>query len=89
MNRATAANVYEFGGFRLDAAKRQLTGADGAAVHLPSRAFDVLLFMVERPGEMLEKSVLMEAVWPGVVVDENNVTQAVSSIRRALGDSRE
>jgi DNA-binding winged helix-turn-helix (wHTH) protein len=52
---------YDFAGFRLDAAKRQLIGIDGSTIHLPSRAYDVLLYMAERPGEMLEKSALLQA----------------------------
>ncbi len=87
MNRATEANSYEFEGFRLDAAKRQLSGVNGALITLPSRAFDVLLFMVERPGQMLEKSVLMEAVWPKSVVEEGNLAQCIFALRRAFGET--
>lgn len=78
---------YDFAGFRLDAAKRQLIGIDGSTIHLPSRAYDVLLYMAERPGEMLEKSALLQAVWPKTVVEENNLTQCIFALRRALGDN--
>jgi hypothetical protein len=76
---------YDFAGFRLDAAKRQLIGIDGSTIHLPSRAYDVLLYMAERPGEMLEKSALLQAVWPKTVVEENNLTQCIFSSRRFQG----
>ena len=78
---------YEFGGFRLDAAQRRLFAPDGAAVELPSRAFDVLLFMVERPGQLLDKAAILKAVWPDTVVEEGNLSQCVFALRRALGDT--
>ncbi len=87
MSRVTDANAYEFEGFRLDAAKRQLTGKDGLPIALPSRAFEVLLFMVERPGEMLEKRAILDAVWPRTVVEDGNLTQCIFALRRALGDT--
>lgn len=83
----TNANTYEFEGFRLDAARRQLTGEDGLPIALPSRAFEVLLFMVERPGEMLEKRAILDAVWPRTVVEDGNLTQCIFALRRALGDT--
>jgi TolB-like protein/DNA-binding winged helix-turn-helix (wHTH) protein/tetratricopeptide (TPR) repeat protein len=87
MRIAGAARSYEFEGFRLDGAKRQLIGAGGTPIPLSSRAFDVLLFMVERPGEMLEKQALLDAVWPKTVVEENSLTQCIFTLRRALGDT--
>ena len=81
------SRTFEFGGFRLDAAPRQLFGPDGASIHLSSRAFDVLLFMIERPGDLLDKATLMNAVWPDSVVEEGNLTQCISVLRRALGDT--
>jgi TolB-like protein/DNA-binding winged helix-turn-helix (wHTH) protein/Flp pilus assembly protein TadD len=77
---------FEFGGFRLDAAQRSLHGPDGAPIQLPSRAFDVLLFLVERPGELIDKSVILKAVWPTTVVEEGNLSQCIYTLRRALGD---
>jgi len=78
---------FEFGGFRLDAAQRRLFAPDGAAIELPSRAFDVLLFMVERPGQLLDKTAILKAVWAGTVVEEGNLSQCVFALRRALGDT--
>jgi DNA-binding winged helix-turn-helix (wHTH) protein len=46
MSSSPEARIYEFDGFRLDAAKRQLLSVDGTPLHLPSRAFDVLLYLL-------------------------------------------
>ena len=78
---------FEFGGFRLDAAQRRLFAPDGTAVELPSRAFYVLLFMVERPGQLLDKAGILKAVWPQTVVEEGNLSQCIFALRRALGDT--
>jgi DNA-binding winged helix-turn-helix (wHTH) protein len=80
---------FEFAGFRLDAAARQLTRLDGTPVVLKSRAFDTLLALVARRGETLAKKALLETVWPGVVVADNNLNQAISAIRKALGDTHD
>jgi len=80
------APIYEFGGFRLDAARRQLLLPDLQAASLSVRGFDILLYLVEHRGEVVEKSALMKAVWPNVVVEENNLNQNISVLRRALGE---
>src|SRR5215467_10368694 len=79
--------VYEFGDFRLLAAERRLTArTDGRPIELTQKALDALHFLVQHPGELLDKSTLIAAVWPNVVVEENNLNQVVSALRRALGD---
>jgi TolB-like protein/tetratricopeptide (TPR) repeat protein len=79
--------VYEFGDFRLLAAQRRLTArSDGRQIELTQKAFEALLYLVQRPGEPLDKAALMAAVWPSVVVEENNLNQVISALRRALGD---
>src|SRR5262252_7039526 len=79
--------VYEFGDFRLHAAQRRLTArADGRPIELTSKALDTLHFLLQHPGELLDKSSMIAAVWPNVVVEENNLNQVVSALRRALGD---
>jgi adenylate cyclase len=79
---------YEFSGFRLDIQKRLLLAeADGQPVPLPPKAFETLLYFLERRGELLDKGTLMKAVWPNVVVEENSLNQNISVIRRALGES--
>jgi DNA-binding winged helix-turn-helix (wHTH) protein/TolB-like protein/tetratricopeptide (TPR) repeat protein len=78
--------AYEFGDFRLDALQRRVSRRDGTPVALTPRLVDALLYLVERPGQLLDKNALMEALWPGLVVEENNLSQTISALRRALGD---
>ena len=75
--------IYELGPFRLDTEARVLT-YDGAATTLGARGVAVLATLVSRAGEYVEKSVIMDAAWPGVVVEEDNLTAQVSAIRRVL-----
>lgn len=82
-------HIYEFGGFRLDSARRLLLRRDGdQPVKLTSKAFDTLLYMVRHSGAVLEKDELMRAVWPDAVVEENNLSQSVSALRRAFGEKQ-
>ena len=83
---APAANVYEFGDFHLDAAKR-LLWRNGAQVPLTPRVFETLLYMVEHRDTVLDKERLMEAVWPDSIVEENNLTQNISTLRRVFGET--
>jgi DNA-binding winged helix-turn-helix (wHTH) protein len=77
--------VYEFGPFRLHATRRTLS-RDGVPVTLTAKAFDTLLLLVERRGEVLTKGEMMDALWPDAAVEENNLTQQVSLLRKALGE---
>ncbi len=79
-------SVLAFGGFTLDPAKRTLAGPGGGAIDLKPKVFDTLAVLVARAGEVVSKHELMEAVWPGVVVEDNNLSQAISALRKALGD---
>ena len=84
---APPSQIYEFGDFRVDVAERQLLRGDGTAVPLTPRVFDTLRYLVEHAGRVLDKEMLMEAVWPDCAVEENNLTQNISTLRRAFGDS--
>jgi eukaryotic-like serine/threonine-protein kinase len=86
MNRESH-EVYEFGGFRLDPRRRVLMGADGAPIALKPKVFDTLLYFVEHAGEALDKGTLLAGIWPGVVVEENNLNKTVSELRRVLGET--
>ena len=77
--------VYEFNGFRVDAVRRQLL-RDGVAVPLTSKSFDTLLFLIRNSGSTVTKTELMNAVWSDSAVEENNLTQQISALRRALGE---
>jgi DNA-binding winged helix-turn-helix (wHTH) protein/WD40 repeat protein len=79
--------VYEFGEFRLDPAERLLE-RDGRAVPLTPKAFDLLVYLVERRGRLVEKSTLMSALWPDTTVEEANLAFQVSTLRRVLDEGR-
>lgn len=76
---------YAFDDFCLDEGARVLT-RDGARVPLTPRVFDTLLHLVARGGELVGKDELIAAVWPGRVVEDNNVDQSISTLRRVLGE---
>ncbi len=76
---------YEFGPFRLDRQKRLLYRG-GEIVPLKPKAFDTLLALVERSGQLMEKDELMKRLWPNTVVEEGNLTFNISTLRKALGD---
>jgi predicted ATPase/DNA-binding winged helix-turn-helix (wHTH) protein len=76
--------VYRFGRFELQPNQRRLLN-DGRPVELGHRAFDVLLALVERAGQLVTKDQLLGLVWPGVVVEENNLQVQVSTLRKILG----
>ena len=79
---------YEFGPFRLDPAERLLL-RDGQPVALTPKAFDLLVYLVERQGHLVERQVLMKTLWPDAVVEEANLAYNVSAVRKALGDGQE
>src|SRR5215813_4522982 len=74
-----------FGRFWFDVAQRRLS-REGASVRLGSRALDVLAVLVAARGDVVSKEELMDRVWPGLVVDENNLQVQVSTLRKALDD---
>ncbi len=78
--------MYEFAGFRLDPDGRHLTGPAGEPLPLPPRAFDTLLHLVERRGELIRKRHLLVAVWGTTIVADNSLDQIISILRRALRD---
>src|SRR5882724_1268912 len=80
------SNFYEFGRFRLDAGERVLL-RDRDPVPLTPKVFDILLFLVERGGHIVEKDDLMKRVWPDTFVEDGNLTQNVSLLRKALGEN--
>jgi Tol biopolymer transport system component/DNA-binding winged helix-turn-helix (wHTH) protein len=76
---------YAFGGFRLEPSRRLLIDAEGTPVKLTAKAFDALVHLVEHAGQLVERSTLMEALWPRAVVEDNNLNQAIAALRRAIG----
>src|SRR5499426_351750 len=80
------SHSYEFGRFSLNTAERLLL-RDEEPVALTPKAFDILLTLVENSGRIVEKDDLMKRVWPNTFVEEGNLTQNVSLLRKALGEN--
>jgi TolB-like protein/DNA-binding winged helix-turn-helix (wHTH) protein/Tfp pilus assembly protein PilF len=78
-----AQHLFEFGPFRLDPSQRLLL-RNGKAVSLTPKAFETLVILVENHGRLLSKDELMKRLWPATFVEEANLAQNVSAIRRAL-----
>jgi DNA-binding winged helix-turn-helix (wHTH) protein len=85
---ASSDAALEFGRFRVLLRQRQLL-ADGVPVELGSRAFDVLLVLLEADGLLVTKEELISRVWPGIVVVEENLKFHVCALRKALGPDRD
>jgi TolB-like protein/DNA-binding winged helix-turn-helix (wHTH) protein len=66
-----------------------LFGVNGQPIALKPKVFATLLYLVERPGELVAKEALLEAVWPHVVVEENNLNKAISTLRQVFGETRD
>ena len=77
---------YEFGRFRLKTAERVLL-REGELVPLTPKVFDILVTLVEHGGQVVAKDDLMKRVWPNTFVEEGNLTQNISLLRKALGES--
>jgi TolB-like protein/DNA-binding winged helix-turn-helix (wHTH) protein len=80
--------LYRFGQFVLDPAKRTLFRGD-SPISLTPKAFDVLLFLAQNPNRLVTKEELLRAVWGDTFVEEGNLTQYISHLRKALGDNSE
>src|SRR5688572_30542288 len=84
MRKGQAKRFYVFGLFRIDVTERVLLSEKGS-VPLTPKAFDLLLFLVENSGHVLDKEELMKQVWPDSFVEENNLAQNISTLRKVLG----
>lgn len=76
--------TLEFGRFRVLLRRRQLL-ADGVPVELGTRAFDLLMVLIDAGGVLVTKDELMSRVWPGIVVEESNLKVQMCTLRKALG----
>jgi DNA-binding winged helix-turn-helix (wHTH) protein/TolB-like protein/Tfp pilus assembly protein PilF len=84
----TAAR-YEFGDFALDVGQQRLTRRDtGEPIALTGKVFETLVYLVERAEQTLDRDALLGAIWPGVIVEENSLSQNISTLRQALGEVR-
>lgn len=78
---------YEFGPFRLDGIRRLLF-RENQVVPLTPKVLHTLLVLVENSGRVVSKDELMKAVWPDTFVEEGNLTQNISVLRKVLGENR-
>ena len=86
MTNENRGRVYSFGAFRVDAGERLLFKAD-REIPLTPKVFDTLLALIENSSHVLTKKELMQKVWPDSFVEENNLAQNISLLRKALGES--
>ena len=75
---------YRFDRFEVQPAAQRLL-VDGEPATLGPRAFDLLVALVERAGQLVPKGELLDLVWPGLVVEENNLQVQISALRKILG----
>ena len=81
-----SASSIAFGPFRVFPLQRLLT-RDDQPVRIGSRAFDILLTLLERPGELVTKDELIARVWPSTFVEHANLAVQIAGLRRALNDA--
>jgi predicted ATPase len=86
--RVNDAEVFQFGPFRLIASERLLVNK-GEPVVLGGRAFDILVALLERAGEVVSHGELIKRVWPDVVVEESSLRVHIAGLRRVIGDGRD
>jgi DNA-binding winged helix-turn-helix (wHTH) protein len=77
--------AYRFGSFTLDLDRGLLLAGDGTERVLRPKSFALLRLLVENAGRLLSQAAILDALWPGVFITENSVSQCISDIRRALG----
>jgi DNA-binding winged helix-turn-helix (wHTH) protein len=86
---AAADAALEFGHFQVLLRQRRLVADDGMPIELGTRAFDLLLVLLEADGSLVTKDELLSRVWPGIVVAEENLKVQISALRKALGEDRD
>ncbi len=79
--------AYSFEDFEVDPIKRRLL-RNGVPVSVPPRAFELLCYLLERNGEVLSKDELLNKIWPGQFVEENNLTVQISTLRKIFGERK-
>jgi len=82
-NRFEASAGFEFGRYAIFPRRREIL-ADGRPMELGSRAFDVLVALIEADGAVVAKDELMRRVWPDRIVEDNNLHAQIKALRRAF-----
>ncbi len=80
-------HLYEFGPFRFYPTERSLL-REGEVVPLPPKVFDILLFLVQNHGHLLQKDTIIKTIWPESFVEEGNLTRYISTLRQVLGEGK-
>src|SRR6516225_4332028 len=90
MENYSSTDVLQFDRFHLDRRGLFRRGEDAALVpvEIGSRALDVLRALVERPGDLVSRDEITTAAWPGIAVEDNNLTIQIAGLRRALDQDR-
>jgi DNA-binding winged helix-turn-helix (wHTH) protein/TolB-like protein/Tfp pilus assembly protein PilF len=78
--------IYEFDEFRVDVSKRLITKGNGEQIQLTPKVFDTLLYLVRHGGKVIGKDELMREIWTDSIVEENNLNQNISILRRVFGE---
>src|SRR5215212_8074261 len=86
MSENSTHKIYQFDSFRLEAEARRLWCGD-QPVRLSAKAFDVLLYLVERRGAVVEREELLREVWRDQFVEDGNLTVHITALRKTLGDT--
>src|SRR5690348_2298460 len=93
MDALASTDICLFGGFRLDRRGGALSRRDQRGVYVSiaigSRALDVLAVLVHRPGDLVSRGEIMDAVWPGTAVEDGNLNVQVAALRRVLDQDRD
>ena len=79
-------HLYKFGGFYLDPVNKRLLKVEGA-VPLAPKTFDTLFVLVEAKGNVVTKEELLDKVWQSSIVEENNLTQHISALRKIFSET--
>src|SRR5262249_37687663 len=85
--KSRSSKIYEFGQYQLDLAERRLSRG-GREVPLRPKLFDLLVYLVEHSGRLIERDELLSSVWADANVEENTITVSVSELRRVLEGER-
>lgn len=85
MSNSDLREIYQFGGFQVDRLRRSVY-FDGDQLPLTPKAFDTLLVLIGNSGRVVSKNELIDAIWGDTVVEENNLTQQIATLRRTFGE---
>src|SRR5215470_16166181 len=81
-----AGGLFEFGRYRLDVGERRLWRNQTEPLQLPPKVFDLLVLLVENRGKLLDKSFILQSLWPETFVEEANLSVNISLLRKVLGE---